>query len=169
MMNNRHIAPEGPSFPFSLRTSMSYVKLRVHFIWSTLNRQNLIDKQIRPDLFAYIGGILRKRKHVLIAAGGVADHIHLLVGLHQTQTVADCVRDVKSNSSRWIHDNFSDLNQFAWQTKYGAFSVSQSAEKDVAAYIDNQEEHHKKVSFQNEFIAFLNKHGIEFDERFVFE
>ena len=104
-----------------------------------------------------------------MAAGGVEDHIHLLVGMHQSQSIADCVRDVKSNSSSWIHDNYSNLLNFAWQTKYGAFSVSHSAINDVVTYIAKQKEHHKTVSYREEFIAFLKRHSMEFDERYVFE
>ncbi|MGB7324049.1 MAG: transposase, partial [Rubripirellula sp.] len=92
-----------------------------------------------------------------------------LVGMHQTQSIADCVRDVKSNSSAWVHENFSRLKSIQWKTKYGAFSVSESSVDSVKAYIANQKEHHKTVSFKEEFLAMLRKHGIEFDERYVFE
>ena len=95
--------------------------------------------------------------------------MHLLVGMHQTQSIADCVRDVKSNSSSWVHENYSRLKDFSWQTKYGAFSVSQSSVKDVTRYIENQHEHHKTISFQEEFVLLLKKHNIKFDTRFVFE
>ena len=148
---------------------MAFTNLRVHFIWSTKDRKKQIAEDFQDDLYAYIGGILRKRKHVLLAAGGMEDHIHLLVGMHQSQSIADCVRDVKSNSSGWVHEQFPQLQTFQWQTKYGAFSVSQSAVESVKAYIANQKEHHKTISFEEEFLAMLRKHGIEFDERFVFE
>ncbi|KLU07199.1 transposase [Rhodopirellula islandica] len=148
---------------------MAYTNLRVHLIWSTKDRKPLIADEFQEDLYAYIGGILRKRKHVLLAAGGIADHIHLLVGMHPTQTIADCVRDLKSNSSVWVHEHFPKLKMFQWQTKYGAFSVSESSVDSVMAYIANQKEHHKKLTFQEEFLAILRKHGIQFDPRYVFE
>ena len=148
---------------------MAYANLCTHFIWSTKDRRPLIHADLQSDLYSYIGGILRKRKHVLLAAGGVEDHVHLLIGMHQTQSIADCVRDVKSNSSSWVHENYSRLKDFSWQTKYGAFSVSQSSVKDVTRYIENQHEHHKTISFQEEFVLLLKKHNIKFDTRFVFE
>lgn len=148
---------------------MAYTNLRVHLIFSTKTRKRLIAEELQHDLYAYIGGILRRRKHVLLAAGGVEDHIHLLVGMHQSQSIADCVRDVKSNSSAWVHENFSKLKTFQWQTKYGAFSVSESSVGAVKAYIAKQKEHHTKLSYQDEFLAMLRRHGIEYDERYVFE
>nr|WP_255712834.1 transposase [Rhodopirellula sp. JC740] len=89
--------------------------------------------------------------------------------MHQSQSVADCVRDVKSNASSWVHDRFPDLKVFQWQTKYGAFSVSESSIANVKAYIANQKEHHKKLTFQDEFKAMLQRHNIQFDPRYVFE
>jgi REP element-mobilizing transposase RayT len=148
---------------------MSFTSVHAHLIWSTKGREKLIRESFQNDLYAYVGGILKKRKHVLIAAGGIEDHIHLLVAMHQTQSIADCVRDVKSNSSMWIHKTQPNLSCFAWQTKYGAFSVSKSSIDDVTRYITNQKEHHKHVSYKDEFRTFLNKHGITFDEKYVFE
>ena len=148
---------------------MAYTNFRVHLVWSTKDRAPTIAEDFQEELYAYIGGILRKRKHVLLAAGGVEDHIHLLVGIHQSQAIADCVRDVKSNSSGWIHERFAKLQSFRWQTKYGAFTVSESQVDSVKAYIADQKEHHKTLSFKEEFLLILRKHGIEFDERYVFE
>ena len=148
---------------------MAHTNLQVHFVWSTKDRRPLSTEDFQEDLYAYIGGILRKRKHVLLAAGGIEDHIHLLVGMHQSQAVADCVRDVKSISSSWIHERFTKLKAFQWQVKYGAFTVSASSVDSVKAYIANQKEHHKTMSFKDEFLAILRKHGIQFDKRYVFE
>jgi REP element-mobilizing transposase RayT len=148
---------------------MSYTNLKVHLVWSTNDRERLIREEFQSELYAYFGGILKKRKHLLIAAGGIEDHVHLLVGLHQSQSIADCVRDLKSNSSRWIHDTQPKLAGFAWQKKYGAFSVSESSVEKVKRYIANQKTHHERVSYQDEFRALLKRHGIEFDERYLFE
>jgi REP element-mobilizing transposase RayT len=148
---------------------MSYAHLRIHFVFSTKNREKLIQDSFENELFQYIGGILRKRKHVLLAAGGTKDHIHLLAGMHQSQSIADCVRDIKTNSSVWIHKNQKGLLGFAWQTKYGAFSVSQSSVASVSEYINNQKEHHKTMSYRDEFLALLKKHGLNHDPKYVFE
>ena len=147
----------------------TFTNLRVHFIWSTKNREPLIRDDFETDLYAYIGGILRERKHVLLSAGGIADHIHLLVGMHPQQSISDLVRDVKSNSSIWIHKDQTGLSDFAWQSGYGAFSVSQSAVPQVSDYIGNQKEHHSATSFKSEFIKFLDRHGIEYDEKYIWE
>ncbi|MCC9658271.1 IS200/IS605 family transposase [Rhodopirellula sp. JC737] len=93
---------------------MAFTNLRVHFVWSTKDRKPWIRDSLREDLYAYIGGILRKRKHSLLAAGGIEDHVHLLVAIHQSQSIADCVRDVKSNTSSWVQDRFPDLKAFQW-------------------------------------------------------
>ena len=148
---------------------MSFVSQRIHFVWSVKNRKPLIKPDLQDDLYGYIGGVLRKRKHHLIVAGGIENHIHLLVAVHQTQTIADLVRDVKTNSSRWIHETRPDLIHFAWQTKYGAFSVSESMVETVTKYILNQKEHHKTVNFEDEFVAFLKRHGIDFEPKYLFE
>ena len=105
---------------------MSFANLKIHLVWSTKNRERLLHESFRPQLFRQIGGMTKKRRHVLLAAGGIEDHIHLLVGFHQTGSVSDYVRDIKSNSSIWIKENQPKLKGFSWQTKYGAFSVSQS-------------------------------------------
>ncbi|EMB15295.1 IS200/IS605 family transposase [Rhodopirellula europaea] len=148
---------------------MAYTNLRVHLIWSTKDRKPSIAEAFQEDIYAYIGGILRKRKHSLLAAGGVEDHIHLLVSMHPSQSISDCVRDLKSNSSVWVHEHFPKRKTFQWQTKYGAFSVSESSVESVKTYIANQKEHHKKLTFKEEFTALLRKHGIQFDPRYVFE
>ena len=148
---------------------MSFVNLKLHLVWSTKNRERLLHHSFRDELFSQIGGITKKRKHVLLAAGGIEDHIHLLVGFHQAGAVADYVRDVKSNTSIWIKETRKELSGFAWQAKYGAFSVSQSNVDEVKRYICQQEVHHKKVSFQDEFLMLLEKHGIPFNPQYVWE
>lgn len=145
----------------------TYSNLQIHFIWSIKNREPLIHKNYQDDLFAYMGGILRDRKHVLRCAGGVADHVHLLVSVHPQQSISDLVRDVKTNSSSWVHQTQAGLRGFAWQAGYGAFSVSHSSLPQVAAYIAGQEEHHRTRTFQEEFLKFLERHRIDYDERYV--
>ena len=144
-----------------------YLSLLVHFTWSTTAREPWIEPIIREDLYSYIGGIMRNKKARLIAAGGMYDHIHLYASMPSTISVADFVNAVKSNSSKWIHESFSRLRHFAWQEGYGAFSVSKSEEPKIIRYLSNQEEHHKKRTFKEELIALLDKHGIEYDKRFL--
>ena len=147
----------------------TYTNIRVHFVWSTKNREPLIAQKFESELHAYLGGILRKRKHLLISAGGMEDHIHLLVGMHPQQSISDLARDMKANSSSWIHDHQEGLSGFAWQAGYGAFSVSQSSVPAVVRYIENQREHHKILSFQEEFISMLKHHEISYDERYIWD
>ena len=146
-----------------------YLSLRVHFIWSTLQRQRWILPEMEDELYRYIGGIFRNKDGALIEAGGDQDHIHLYASLPSTVTVAEIVNAVKSNSSGWIHEKFPQRRHFAWQKGYGAFSVSKSMEKELIPYIRNQKAHHQRVDFKEEFVAFLKRHGIEYDERYLWD
>ena len=116
-----------------------------------------------------LGEFSEQERRCLVAAGGVADHVHLLVSLSREISIAQTVRLIKSNSSRWIHDTFADQKDFAWQTGYGVFAVSFSHLENVKKYLARQQEHHRKTSFQDEFRAFLRRHNIEFDERYVWD
>ncbi len=120
-------------------------------------------------LYGYIGGVLENKKATLICAGGVEDHIHLLTSLPSTVTIAEIVNAMKANSSRWIHETFPDQRDFAWQSGYGAFSVSKSVEEKVIQYIRNQKEHHRKQDFKSEFVEFLDKHGVEYDDKYLWD
>jgi putative transposase len=124
--------------------------------------------ELQPQLFEYIGGILRNNSCSLVATGGIPDHVHLLTSLGRTLAIADAVRIIKTNSSSWIHDErrFPD---FQWQSGYGAFAVSYSNVAQVKAYIANQEQHHHLQSFQDEFREFLRRHGVEWDELYVWD
>jgi putative transposase len=122
-----------------------------------------------PRLYQYIGGTLRAKGNVLLAAGGMPDHIHLMVSLGRQTTIADIVRDIKANSSRWIHETFDSLRGFAWQIGYAAFSVSQSNLNEVTQYIANQSEHHRVRTFQEEFVLFLKRHGVQDDEQHAWD
>src|SRR5262249_19659636 len=124
---------------------------------------------LQPRLYEYFGGILRNHNGVLLAAGGIPDHVHLLVGLHRETCVAEAVRLIKANSSKWIHESYTDLAHFAWQTGYGAFTVSYSHLDRVKAYLARQEEHHRLQSFKDEFLAFLDRHHIPYDEKYIWD
>ena len=139
----------------------------LHFIFSTRGRRPLIGPEFRQDLFAYLGGIVRELKGTALAINGASDHVHMLVRIRPAQSAAEIARVVKTNSSRWAREKWKP--DFAWQTGYGVFSVSESNLAAVSKYIAGQEEHHKKHSFQEEFVAFLKKHGVPYDERYVWD
>lgn len=144
----------------------SYAALFFHLIFSTKDRQPLLGPDWRPRLHEYLGGILRNRAACLLAAGGMPDHAHLLVSLSREALMADTLRDIKAISSKWVHEEIGQA-EFAWQAGYGAFTVSYSAVEAVRHYIVTQEEHHRRMSFQEEFIAFLRRHDIAYDERYL--
>jgi REP element-mobilizing transposase RayT len=147
----------------------SFTSLHYHFVFSTKLREPTITPDLRPRLYDYLGGIIRDEGGVLLAAGGVADHVHLLVRLRQETAVADLLRVAKANSSKWVHETFPGSARFGWQAGYGAFTVSYSQVAAVKGYIGRQEEHHRRVTFQDEFRKFLIKHGIEFDEQYLWD
>ncbi len=147
----------------------SFTRLLVHVIFSTKERRPLIDAELKPRLLPYIGGIVSELGGRTLATNAVDDHVHLFLALHATHSVADVLRVVKTNSSRWVHETWPGRSDFAWQTGYGAFSVSESNADRVRQYIAGQEEHHRRVSFREEYVTFLQKHGIEFDERYLWE
>jgi putative transposase len=147
----------------------SYTCLHYHLVFSTKNRVPAIASNLQPHLWKYLGGIVRGEGGIPIQIGGIADHVHLLVTLRQQPGVADFLRHLKAVSSGWVHDNFPEATDFWWQTGYGAFTVSHSAVDSVKAYIANQEEHHKTRTFQDEFRTLLIKHGIEFDEQYLWD
>jgi REP element-mobilizing transposase RayT len=148
----------------------SFASLHHHLIFSTKNRAPLISAEVQPRLFEYIGGILRAEGSVLEAAGGMADHVHLLVSINKQMSISEVLRIIKASSSRWVHETFPDtLSGFAWQAGYGAFAVSYSHREKVRDYLSRQAEHHRRVTFQEEFIAFLKRHGIAYDERYLWD
>jgi REP element-mobilizing transposase RayT len=147
----------------------SLAALYVHLVFSTKNREPFIGPDLAPRLYAYIGGILRETGSVLLEAGGMPDHIHLLVSLGRQTSVADAVRNVKANSSRWVHETFPNRAAFGWQNGYGAVTVSHSNVEAVREYIRGQAEHHKTKTFQDELREFLRRHAIDWDERYVWD
>lgn len=147
----------------------SLTNLLYHLVFSTKHREPLLDAGLKPRLFAYMGAIVGEMKGRPVLINGPADHLHALIYLPPTTSISDAIRVLKSNASKWVHETFPDRASFAWQSGYGAFSVSQSNLDDVHRYVADQEEHHKAVSFQDEYRAFLRKHGIAFDERYVWD
>lgn len=141
--------------------------LRVHIIFSTKDRLPQIVPESKERLHAYLGGILRELRCPGLAINGTNDHVHVLAGVHQSMSISDLVRTLKSNSSGWMHDTFPGSGAFGWQNGYGAFSVSQSNVSKVIEYIHTQEEHHRVKSFKEEFLDFLRVHEIEYDPKYI--
>ena len=147
----------------------SYAAMYAHLVFSTKHRSPIIRPAWAPRLYEYIGGIMAKREGKLLAAGGMPDHIHLLVSLGRKWSLSDLLRDIKAGSSKWVHDNFADDRAFAWQNGFGAFSVSVSNLDAVKLYIAEQPRHHLVMSFQDEFLALLRKHDLTWDERYIWD
>ena len=148
-------------------TSMSYVSSYFHCVFSTKERRPLITPALRERLWPFLGGIARQNKMKAIEIGGVADHVHVLLSLPSTVSISKALQLIKGGSSKWVHETFPEHRLFAWQEKYGAFSVSVSQLDRIIGYIRNQQERHRKISFQDEFLALLKKHRIEYDERYL--
>ena len=147
----------------------TYSKILIHAVFSTKQRLPLISDDWRDRLYRYTAGILDRKQGHLILAGGMSDHVHLLLRLNASISVADAMRLIKANSAKWIHETYDPAKNFAWQTGYGAFSVSESMQQEVVDYINAQQEHHRRMSFQEEYRAMLVRHGIEFDERHLWD
>jgi putative transposase len=145
----------------------TYTNLIAHVVFSTKTRQPFITPSLRESLHPYLGGIVRNLKGTPLCIGGVEDHVHILAQFHASLSISEVVGKAKSGATNWMHENRSELSQFAWQTGYAAFSVGHSAVRDVCRYIENQEEHHRKVTFQQELRALLDESGIAYDERYI--
>ena len=147
----------------------TYSQTLLHTVFSTKHREPWITGAITERLYPYLGGIVRAEKGVLYDIGGVEDHVHLYLRWRPDGSVSDLMRTVKARSSKWVHDTFPAIGAFAWQEGYSVFSVSKSQEEAVKKYIVSQHEHHKKEDFKSELLRLLRAHGVEFDERYVFD
>ena len=148
--------------------SHTYSNLLSHVIFSTKDRKPIIDDEVKPRLLGYINGIAKENDVKVLSLNAMPDHVHMLWELPPKLSLSDSMRVLKTNSSRWVHETWGPKKEFAWQTGYGAFSVSRSNVRAVANYIEAQEAHHRKRTFQEEFIELLVKHGVDYDSRFVF-
>jgi REP element-mobilizing transposase RayT len=146
----------------------SYVSALFHCVFSTKQRRKTITDELQKRLWPYMGGIARENKMKALAIGGVEDHVHILLSLPSTRDIAKALQLIKGGSSKWIHDQFPEHRKFAWQEGYGAFSIGISQVQETTAYIDNQRDHHRQRSFEEEFVAFLERHHIEYDPAYVF-
>jgi len=147
--------------------AQTLVSLLVHIIFSTKNRERIITPEVEPELFAYMGGILRNHESRLLDAGGTADHVHLLVSQSKNLSLSSLLKDIKKDSSSWIKTQGSQFRNFHWQDGYGAFSIGKSDVPALKKYIAGQKEHHRKQTFQEELIEFLDEYGIAYDERYL--
>ena len=149
--------------------SQSLSRILVHLVFSTKNRARVLKPRVRDALHPYLAGTLSKINCPTMEVGGTADHVHLLFGLSRTLSIADVVETVKTSSSKWIKTKPGGLADFHWQKGYGAFSVSDSEVDRVIDYILNQEQHHRGTTFKEEYRALLERHGVPYDERYVWD
>jgi putative transposase len=147
----------------------SFASLPIHLVFSTKKREPLITGDLPTRLFQYMGGILKMRDSPLLAADGMPDHVQLLVSMSKQLALADLMRELKSSSSKWVHETFPTQRGFGWQTGYGAFAASHSSLPEIKRHIANQAHHHRTRTFQEEFKSLLIKHEIEFDEQYLWD
>ncbi len=147
----------------------TYTCLYYHIVFSTKLRERWLFPAIEERVWSYLGGIAHENKMTPIKIGGIEDHVHLVMGVHPTIAISQAVQLLKAGSSGWVHDTFPNLRGFGWQDGYAAFTVSKSQLPEIVAYVGNQREHHKIKTFQEEYLSFLRKHEIDYDERYVLD
>ncbi len=145
----------------------TYTQIHLQLVFAVKYRAALIEKSWEDELYQYISGIIREQKHKLLIINGVADHIHILIGFKPHQALSALMQDIKGSSSKWINERDLSRKKFSWQEGYGAFSYSNSHLNNVINYIKNQEDHHHKISFIDEYKTFLKEYEIDFDERYI--
>ena len=147
----------------------TYTQIYIHVVFAVEDRQNLIAPEHNDELQKYITGIVTAQKHKLIAINNMPDHLHMLIGLRPDAALSDLVRDVKAGSSKFINEQHWVAGRFSWQEGFGAFSCSRSQLGKVIRYIENQQEHHARQSFRDEYIELLERFGVEYDRRYIFK
>jgi len=147
----------------------TYTQIHLHIIFAVKYRESIIRDSWKDELYRYITGIVQSNKHKMIAINGMPDHIHLLIGMRPTQSISELLQDIKGNSSKWINEKKFIKSRFEWQEGYGAFSYGKSQLKNVVTYIENQEEHHRKKTFREEYLDFLKVFEVDFDEKYIFK
>ncbi len=147
----------------------TFSQLYVHAVFAVKGRENRINTKFKDELYKYICGIVNHNHQKVYAINGMPDHIHILISMKPNCMLSDLMRDIKAGSSKWINEKKYIMGKFQWQEGFGAFSVSQSQVDKVIAYIDNQEKHHQKLSFKDEYKGLLQSYKIEFDEKYVFD
>lgn len=147
----------------------TYTQLYVHIVFSVNSRTNLISREWKEDLNKYISGIIAAKKQKIMIVNGARDHIHLLVGFSPSCSISNLVRDIKSNSSKWINEKGFTLGKFEWQTGFGAFTIGQSQVKGVIKYIIDQETHHRKKTYREEYVDFLKAYQVDYNMDYAFD
>ena len=147
----------------------TYSQIYIQVVFAVQGRESLIRREWKDELYKFITGIVKNNKQKLLAINGVSNHIHILLNIKPNIALSDLVRDIKANSSRFVNEKRFVRGKFSWQEGFGAFSYSISQLNDVIQYIQNQEEHHKETSFKDEYLKYLKRFEIEFDENYVFE
>ena len=147
----------------------TYTQIHVQFVFAVKFRDGVIHSAWKNELFKYISGIIQNNKHKLIIINGMPDHIHILIGMRPTQSISDLMQDIKASSSKWINEKKFLRTRFEWQEGYGAFSYGKSQIQNVITYIENQELHHTNKTFKEEYIDFLKKFEVEFDDKYIFK
>lgn len=147
----------------------TYTQIYIQYVFAVQNRISLIKNEWKDELYKYMTVIINQHEHKLLSIGGMTDHIHALVSMHPKQAPSDLMYELKRSSSLWINENKFVVGKFSWQEGFGAFSYSQSQISRVSKYIENQETHHKKKTFREEYLDFLKAFNIEFDERYVYK
>jgi putative transposase len=147
----------------------TYTQIHIHSVFTVQHRDGIIHNKWKDDLYKYITGIIQARDHKLLAIGGMSDHIHILFGFRPRQSLSDLMQEIKRGSANWINENRFIRGKFYWQEGYGAFSYSRNDLPNVIRYIQNQKEHHKKITFMEEYVALLKEFEIEYDLRYIFK
>jgi REP element-mobilizing transposase RayT len=147
----------------------TYTQIHIHSVFSVQNHLCLIGNQWKDELYKYITGIVRNNNHKLLAINGMPDHLHILLGMRPSQSLSELMQDIKGSSSKWINENKLIRGKFSWQEGFGSFSYSKSQLSQVIRYIERQQVHHKKKTFNEEYKEFMEAFGIEYDERYIFK
>ncbi len=147
----------------------TYTQIHIHCVFVVKYREGIIQDSWKNELYKYITGIVQNNQHKMIVINGMPDHVHVLIGMRPTQSIADLMQDVKANSSKWINEQKLTPGRFEWQAGYGAFSYSKSQLKNVIAYIKNQEQHHATKTFREEYIALLEAFEVAYNEQYIFK
>lgn len=147
----------------------TYTQIHIQTVFAVQNRKSLIKDEWKDELYKYLTGIIQNHEHKVLQINGMPDHIHILFGMRPTQSIADLMKQVKQDSSRWINNKGVTNGKFSWQAGYGAFSYSKDQLPRVIQYIQNQEKHHKTYTFQEEYLALLERHSVDFDIRYIFK
>jgi len=147
----------------------TYHQIHIQAIFAVKKRTGLIQKEWKNELYKYITGVIRAHDHKLLAINGMPDHVHVFFGMRPTQSLSDLIQDAKGSSSKWINEKKFIKEKFEWQEGFGAFSYSKSQASHVIAYIQNQEVHHRKITFLDEYQQFLKKFEVDYDERYLFK